>query len=291
MSDLYFISSLQRAKGGSIFEKNGLLMIPSVSRFYTVDDSSKKAYIYYEINGMDFNENAIPYYDTRFFVYTFSGEEVASGSKEFIPKKSSETARVEVVPLGDLKTGMYRLSVLVTDQSTKRTVTRERCFRISSEEDRAMILPMSDADIENYLKQIQYIATNEEKKLFKRLNARGKQAFLLDFWRSRDSSPETPENEFMLAHFQKLHYAETHFKGGIDSDMGRVYIQYGPPMDVQREVSHIEYEKPVEIWTYAQDGRIEFIFVDRSGDNRFVLVHSTHVDEYSNPNWMDDLID
>ena len=39
------------------------------------------------------------------------------------------------------------------------------------------------------------------------------------------------------------------------------------------------------------DGRIEFIFVDRSGDNQYVMVHSTHVDEYSNPNWMNELID
>ena len=53
---------------------------------------------------------------------------------------------------------------------------------------------MSEKDIEKYARQIQYIVTHEEKKLFKRLNPRGKQAFLLDFWRSKDLSPETPEN-------------------------------------------------------------------------------------------------
>lgn len=292
ISDLYFVSHLHKAKGESVFEKNGLLMVPNVSRNYTVLDSIQKAYIYYEINRMDFKENVISYYNTHYFVNSLSGEEMVSQTNEFILKKGPGAARVEAVPLKGFKTGVYRFSVLVTDRSLKTTLTQERYFRVSSKEgDEATLLPMSDQDIEKYTRQIQYIATHEERKLFKRLNPRGKQAFLLDFWRSKDPTPDTPENEFMLEHFKKLDYAENNFKGGIDSDRGRIYIKYGPPMDVQRELSHIEYEKPVEIWTYALDGRIEFIFVDRSGDNHYVLVHSTHVDEYSNPNWMNELVD
>jgi len=30
---------------------------------------------------------------------------------------------------------------------------------------------------------------------------------------------------------------------------------------------------------------VEFIFVDRSGDGRYALVHSTHPDEYQNNDW------
>jgi len=292
ISDLHFVSHLQRGKGENPFEKNGLLMVPNVLRYYTVRDSSQKAYVYYEINGMDFKENAISYYDTYYFIYSLSGEEMASQTKEFILKKGPGAARIEVVPLRGLKTGVYRFSVLVTDRSLKKSVRRDRYFRISGDDEHeATLLPMSDTDIEKYTRQIQYIVTNEEKKLFKRLNPRGKQAFLLDFWRSKDPTPGTVENEFMMEHFKKLDYAEKNFRGGVDSDRGRIYMQYGPPMDVQRELSHIEYEKPVEIWTYALDGRIEFIFVDRSGDNQYVLVHSTHVDEFNNPNWMDELID
>jgi hypothetical protein len=93
----------------------------------------------------------------------------------------------------------------------------------------------------------------------------------------------------MLEHFKRLAYCENTFRGGINSDMGRVYLQYGPPNDIIRDTFTLKYTRPVESWVYAMEGTVEFFFVDRLEDGNFRLVHSTHVDEYHNENWMNEI--
>ena len=83
---------------------------------------------------------------------------------------------------------------------------------------------MTQEDIKKYRDQIQYLASNEELKIFDSLTPEGKASFVVNFWRSRDTDPSTPENEFMLNYFSRIEYANTHFKGvngGINTDMGR----------------------------------------------------------------------
>jgi hypothetical protein len=94
----------------------------------------------------------------------------------------------------------------------------------------------------------------------------------------------------MIDYFRKLEYAEANFSGGINSDMGRIYIQYGPPIEVDRRTGITTTIKSLIIWRYTLDGITEFYFVDRIGDGQFVLVHSTHPDEFNNPDWAEDFI-
>jgi hypothetical protein len=70
--------------------------------------------------------------------------------------------------------------------------------------------------------------------------------------------------------------------------MARIYLKYGPPLEVIREASTLRINRPVEIWTYAIEGKREFVFVDRARDGHYVLVHSSYPGEYNNPNWAED---
>ncbi len=65
--------------------------------------------------------------------------------------------------------------------------------------------------------------------------------FLEAFWRVRDPDPETAENELEATFHQRVAHAnETFTRAGLEkgmfSDMGRVYIRYGEPTDVQKQV-------------------------------------------------------
>jgi len=71
--------------------------------------------------------------------------------------------------------------------------------------------------------------------------------------------------------------------------MGRVYIQYGAPIEIDRQVGVTGTAKSLITWRYTLDGITEFYFVDRTGDEQYVLVHSTHPDEFSNPDWREEL--
>jgi len=180
--------------------------------------------------------------------------------------------------------------VEVADEGNGERAASERSFWIASKGQAPVPpLPMTDADVRKYKDQLMYIATDDEKKLFSKLNPVGKRQFLLKFWKSKDCSPATPENEFMMEYFKRLAYCEEHFMGGLRSDMARIYMIYGPPVDIQRKVNLQTYGKPVEIWTYGVNGRSEFVFVDRVGDGRYIMVHSTHPDELRNTNWEKEL--
>jgi len=65
--------------------------------------------------------------------------------------------------------------------------------------------------------------------------------FITDYWRVRDPSPETAFNEAEAAFRQRVAHANEHFtraglEKGMFSDMGRVYIRYGEPTDITKQV-------------------------------------------------------
>lgn len=290
ISDLYFVNHIQKAAKPSVFEKSGLLMIPNPARNFLYSAQTPNAFVYFEINHLSFKPENPSSYSVSYVIEDLSGTEVTSQQRPTIPKTSSNCSRVEIIPLADLKAGIYKLTLRVTDLLAGKSATNWRYFSVSSRDsDQDLLLSMTDDNVKKYFDQIKYIATAEEKELFKKLTLRGKQEFLINFWQSKDPKPETAENEFMQEHFRRLAYVEANFTGGIDSDMGRIYIQYGAPVEIKRQFSTTEFSRPVQIWYYALQGTTEFVFVDRSGDGKYVLVHSTQPDEFQNPNWMNDV--
>ena len=94
------------------------------------------------------------------------------------------------------------------------------------------------------------------------------------FWRRRDPTPETARNEYQIEFFRRLRYAGQHFLGfgpGWRSDMGRAYIRYGPPDQIeQRQATGTQ--PGLEIWYYNQPYR-RLVFGDREGFGRFSLLN------------------
>jgi GWxTD domain-containing protein len=94
------------------------------------------------------------------------------------------------------------------------------------------------------------------------------------FWERRDPTPETSRNEAMIEFFRRVRYAEQHFQGmgpGWRSDMGRIYIKFGPPDQVESRAASTQSPQ-LEIWYYNQPYR-QFIFADREGFGRYTLVN------------------
>ena len=290
LSDVIFISSIQRPGELTHFLRAGLTMIPNPSRFYRLEDGSGEAPVYFEINNLSYSADEPSAYSLNVSVSDLSGKNVLSKSYAALPVKSANTSRIEKIDISGFDTGIYRLELRISDLASGINTTAKKYFQVfSSEQNKSLLLPMTEADVEKYLDQIKYIASKMEKKVFLELDPAGKQAFLLQFWKSRDPVPQTPENEFMTSYFTKIAYCDANFPGGINSDRGRIYMQYGAPLDIERRSASRFDSKPVQIWTYAIDGTTEFVFVDRLGGDQFVLVHSNHPDEYQNPDWQKQL--
>lgn len=288
LSDLYFISKIQKAEQKGFFEKHGLLLIPNPARQFNKAD--KYFHIYYELNQMFYEEDEPSSFNCRYEIYDLSGNEIFHSPDKISLKKSANTSRIEKIDLTNLPVGTYLLKLMVRDEKLNEMQQSSRYFAVwSAEEESQTWLPVSEEESDKYFDQIKYIATKEEKNVYKKLDLKGRQEFLLKFWKVRDTNPDTPRNEFMEDHFRKIALVQKSFAGGINSDMGRIYIQYGAPVQIEEHPISERNVKAYVIWRYGTNGLTEFVFIDRVGDDHYFLVHSTHPNEISNPDWMEEL--
>jgi GWxTD domain-containing protein len=110
---------------------------------------------------------------------------------------------------------------------------------------------------QSWLDMVDAIAGKEEKEIFRRLdNDRDRDAFIAIFWRQRDPSPGTPENEYRLEIQRRFDLVNRRFGGGSGpgwkTDMGRYTLILGEPRRVERFDEHPELY-PVQVWHYAGD--------------------------------------
>jgi GWxTD domain-containing protein len=120
-----------------------------------------------------------------------------------------------------------------------------------------------------------YIITPEERAAFKQLsNDEERDQFIEAFWRRRDPTPDTAENEFKEEHYRRIAYANDHFAAGIPgwrTDRGRTYER---PMD---EGGGTTSTYPFEDWRYRYiDGIgsnviIEFVDTCMCGDYHMTM--------------------
>jgi GWxTD domain-containing protein len=98
--------------------------------------------------------------------------------------------------------------------------------------------------------EVAYIITDSERKYFLNLTTDQQRAqYIEDFWQRRDPTPGTPENEFRDEHYRRLAYANSRFSTatpGWKTDRGRIYIQYGPPDEIESHPSGGSYQRPAE---------------------------------------------
>ena len=124
---------------------------------------------------------------------------------------------------------------------------------------------MERPDIKNLEDLYLYLTTLEERK----------EAFA-EFWRKRDPTLGTVENEVLREFYRRVHVANVRFTGmrreGWRTDRGRIYIQFGEP----DQIDDYPYEPnavPYQIWHYYMSGPYRrFTFVDERQDGDYRLI-------------------
>ena len=87
---------------------------------------------------------------------------------------------------------------------------------------------------------VRFLLTSAEKEDFiRRLDTASRSEFVTTFWRSRDSKPETPENEVRQEFEKRVAFADAQFaqgemRGSL-TDRGMVFVLLGPPTYVGRK--------------------------------------------------------
>jgi GWxTD domain-containing protein len=149
---------------------------------------------------------------------------------------------------------------------------------------------MSSDDLAEEFRTAQYIARADEITMFDKLTTiEARKEFLGKFWARVENEEAGRSNLTRYLYLQRVLTAKerykTYAKDGWRTDQGRVYILYGEPDETQRFSNSMD-SKPYEIWNYHQiEGGIEFIFIDLTGFNEYILVHSTKRGEVQYTSW------
>lgn len=130
--------------------------------------------------------------------------------------------------------------------------------------------------------EVVYIITTHERDVFLHLQTdKERDMFIEAFWKQRDPTPGTPQNEFREEHYRRLKYANDVYGRssplpGQKTDRGRTYIVLGPPRNVE-SFSNVQNVYPVEIWFYFGDPSLglptafNVIFFKRNGTGDYIF--------------------
>jgi len=118
-----------------------------------------------------------------------------------------------------------------------------------------------------------YIAGADEMSRLRHTPPEQREAALAAFWKSKDPSPETEENEWEVEYYRRIRYADQQFTTmsvrGWRTDFGMVYVRYGEPDEIERYPFE-PGSKPYQIWYYYGQQR-RFLFVDARGNGDYEL--------------------
>jgi GWxTD domain-containing protein len=122
--------------------------------------------------------------------------------------------------------------------------------------------------------QLQYIASTREKNILRDAEAGERDSLWFAFWKALDPTPNTAYNEKEVEYYERIAYSEEHFSNGDRgwrSDRARVFVQHGPPDEIQSYPYELD-SFPYEIWLYYKNN-LRFVFVDRYGFGQYILVN------------------
>jgi len=267
ISDILLVNKLTQVKGSNKilpnisrnvnFEKDGITMFFEVYSKYP-----QNAEIQFQVK--DGAGNA---------VYTKTIDKyLDSGSVQIIDTIKTDTSEHIAIGLGK-----YILNVTVFDSTKENNVSADKIF-IS----RWGGVPAIIDNLDKAISQLIYIATPGELSYIEEASdQKEKIKRYLEFWKKKDPTPNTEENEIFNEYYRRIAYANANFSQYIEgwrSDRGMVFILLGSPNNVDRHPFDLE-SKPYEIWYYYDLNR-NYVFIDETGFGDYRLTTPLYGDDY-----------
>lgn len=300
VSDIQFAWEVRKETGD--FEKQGLNVIPNPSRTYGLLQPRLTAY--YEV--YDRRKPA----DHTYLVYQqLVGEDrTAPVRPDTVVSERGQWVKVTTMDVSQLATGKHTLRAMVIHPATGDTTVTERSFSVVW---KSQFWEMTEQDL---LDEARVLFREDEYERFKNMTAGDRAQYVDQFWADEDPTPISARNELREEFLRRVAYANRHFsdqRKGMLTDRGRIYIRFGEPDEVQREVLPTQAEsqlsgqvkdltkdnisgsmltnnevvdtRPYEIWNYTRQG--EPLFPERERTTsvtglRFVFIDETGTGHY-----------
>lgn len=180
---------------------------------------------------------------------------------------SSGWVLVWTLPRNLLIPGRYRMLIMIGDSIVGGKTDREFTVRWAG-------APASLTDGSVAIAAMEYVLSPEA---YHRLVSAPEDStfdIFMEFWVSKDPSPETSINEALLEYYSRVDstrekFADVRIADGFKTDRGKAYVLYGPPASVRRILT--PGDAPAELWEYPHLAQ-RLVFEDRARRGEFVLV-------------------
>ena len=149
----------------------------------------------------------------------------------------------------------------------------------------------SEAKLDSLYGPLVYLMKADERGRYSGLTVDGKRAFLKQFWKRRDPTPETPDNDARVNFYGRVATVNRMFREGgaaeipgWRTDRGRIYLKYGPP-DAVLSRPQPASTNPYEVWRYEHAKQRKFVFLDLTRFGNYALIWTDERLEISRPDW------
>jgi len=228
MSQIQFLWPFPDTTAGSVFERRGQTIVPNPDRLYGL--FAEQMLAGFSARGRPGDARAW-HWVAR--VFDAKGEGVAqrestlAGGQPFF----AETA----FDFSGEPAGGYDLEVKLWQEGDTTALTQRERFSIGWQPDTWLHSAAEANDEAHFLFQ----ASTEDD--FVRMQPGEQEALMDEFWRMRDPTPETAYNEALETFRARVRhanavYSRTGLERGMFTDMGRVYIRYGEPSEILKQV-------------------------------------------------------
>ncbi len=161
------------------------------------------------------------------------------------PDKSAEILRDYLEVGADSSAGLYETTKLFLSQSN---FERASYYYLLALENTA-----EESELPEIFRDVKLLFTPQDYAEYGQSDHKGR--YVKRFWRLKDPTPMTPENEHLVEHLKRVSYAETIFEARSPDEAyderGIIYIKYGEP-DFRYQNPGDEITYPNESWVYEK---------------------------------------
>ncbi|MFC1724083.1 GWxTD domain-containing protein [candidate division KSB1 bacterium] len=298
LSDIELVCSKLKDEVNPRFKKSdNLNLVPNATTVF--GDLLPELNVYYELYNLPFETDEDGLLTVEYRIVNYRGEIIFSFFED-LKFDALSTTQFAAIPLESISEGKYYLEVRIRTNSNEKFVSKEKRFFV-----KRSFGPIGE-DIEKKITYLKYIAKSSEIKKMEKADPAEKRKLWLSFWKEKDPTPNTPENESMQEYYRRIRYSNekfSHTKEGWISDRGRIYIKLGKADEITSNFLYgaiqddtqkdgfrdnigglddrtfmsdqslgLHGSKPCIIWYYYSLKK-KFVFVDKHGTGDYILIN------------------
>lgn len=309
-SDFQFIESFQTTKKDNVLSKSGFDLVPYVGDFFPASQNSLTFYT--ELYNLDKKIGANQDFIYKYYLESFETNFSLGDFSKFQRQKASAVNPIlATLSIAQLPSGNYNLVVEARDRNNELLLLNKIFFQRSNPGMQINLNDIQVIDITStfaekitsldslkfYLSSLAPVSTMMEiqfaKNLSQTTDIQNMQKYLYNFWKSRnDKGPEAEWTRYKLQVSLMEEAYKTKIKHGFETDMGRTWLKYGAPDQVE-ENKHEPNAYPYIIWKYYHIGdqnNKRFLFYNpHLAGTEYILLHSDARGEVYNQYWLFEL--